>query len=43
VHKQSNFAEDAVNAELDQVLDDGKDVRQALADAARLLETRARR
>ncbi len=43
VHKQSNFAEDAVNAELDNVLDDGKDIRQALADAARLLELRARR
>ena len=43
VHKQSNFAEDAVNAELDNVLDDGKDIRQALADAASLLELRARR
>ena len=43
VHKQTNFAEDAVNAELDNVLDDGKDIRQALADAARLLELRARR
>ena len=43
VHKQSNFAEDAVNAELDNVLDDGKDIKQALADAAKLLELRARR
>jgi len=43
VHKQSNFAEDAVNAELDYVLDDGKDIRQALADAASLLELRAKR
>jgi multiple sugar transport system substrate-binding protein len=43
VHKQSNFAEDAVNAELDNVLDDGKDIGHALADAARLLELRARR
>ena len=43
VHKQTNFAEDAVNAELDYVLDDGKDIRQALSDAARLLELRARR
>jgi multiple sugar transport system substrate-binding protein len=43
VHKQSNFAEDAVNAELDDVLDDGKDIRQALADVARLLELRAKR
>jgi multiple sugar transport system substrate-binding protein len=43
VHKQAKFAEDAVNAELDSVLDDGKDIKQALADAARLLELRARR
>ena len=43
VHKQSNFAEDAVNAELDDVLDDGKDIKQALADVAKLLELRARR
>ena len=43
VHKQAKFAEDAVNAELDSVLDDGKDIGQALADAARILELRARR
>ena len=43
VHKQSNFAEDAVNAELDNVLDDGKDIKQALADAASLLQLRAKR
>jgi len=43
VHKQSNFAEDAVNAELDNVLDDGKDIKQALADAAKLLQLRAKR
>ena len=43
VHKQTNFAEDAVNAELDNVLDDGKDIKQALADAAKLLELRAKR
>jgi len=43
VHKQAKFAEDAVNAELDSVLDDGKDIGQALADAARLLQLRARR
>ena len=43
VHKQTNFAEDAVNAELDYVLDDGKDIGRALSDAARLLELRARR
>ncbi len=43
VHRQTNFAEDAVNTELDYVLDDGKDIGQALADAARLLEHRAKR
>ena len=43
VHKQAKFAEDAVNAELDSVLDDGKDIKQALADAASILELRARR
>ena len=42
-HKQAKFAEDAVNAALDSVLDDGVDIRQALADVARLLELRARR
>jgi multiple sugar transport system substrate-binding protein len=43
VHRQSNFAEDAVNTELDYVLDDGKDIKQALSDVARLLERRAKR
>jgi multiple sugar transport system substrate-binding protein len=43
VHKQAKFAEDAINGELDSVLDDGKDIGQALSDAARLLELRARR
>jgi multiple sugar transport system substrate-binding protein len=43
VHKQSNFAEDAVNAALDTVLDDGKDIGQALSEVARLLELRAKR
>ncbi|MEO5687998.1 MAG: extracellular solute-binding protein [Burkholderiaceae bacterium] len=43
VHRQSNFAEDAVNTELDYVLDDGKDIKQALSDVARLLERRAHR
>jgi len=43
VHRQTNFAEEVVNTELDYVLDDGKDIRQALSDAARLLERRAKR
>ena len=43
VHRQAKFAEDVINTELDYVLDDGKDIRVALADAARLLERRARR
>ena len=43
VHKQAKFAEDAVNAALDSVLDDGMDIKKALADVARLLELRARR
>jgi len=43
VHKQNNFAEEAINTELDYVLDDGKDIGLALADAARLLERRAHR
>jgi multiple sugar transport system substrate-binding protein len=43
VHRQDKFAEDAVNTELDYVLDDGKDIGLALADAARLLERRAHR
>ncbi len=43
VHKQDSFAEEVINTELDKVLDQGKDVATALADAARLLERRARR
>jgi multiple sugar transport system substrate-binding protein len=43
VHRQAKFAEEAVNTELDYVLDDGKDIKQALSDAARLLERRAHR
>jgi multiple sugar transport system substrate-binding protein len=43
VHRQTNFAEEAINTELEYVLDDGKDIRQALSDAARLLERRAHR
>lgn len=43
VHKQDAFASEVVDTELDKVLDQGKDVHAALADAARLLEKRARR
>jgi multiple sugar transport system substrate-binding protein len=43
VHKQNMFAEEVINTELDNVLDRGKDIPQALADAARLLERRAHR
>jgi multiple sugar transport system substrate-binding protein len=43
VHKQSNFADEVVGTELDNVLDHQKDIGQALADAHRLLERRARR
>ena len=43
VHKQSNFADEVVGTELDNVMDRGKDISRALADAQRLLERRARR
>jgi multiple sugar transport system substrate-binding protein len=43
VHKQDAFAGEVIDTELDKVLDHGKDVGEALADAARLLEKRARR
>jgi multiple sugar transport system substrate-binding protein len=43
VHKQDSFAEEVINTELDKVLDQGKVIGVALADAARLLEKRARR
>ena len=42
-HKQNYFAEEAVNMELDLVMDEGKDIEQALADAAALLARRANR
>lgn len=42
-HKQNNFADEVVGTELDNVIDRGKDIGQALGDAARLLERRARR
>lgn len=41
VHKQANFADEVVGTELDNVLDRGKPIPAALADAARLLERRA--
>lgn len=43
VHRQNTFADEVVGTELDNVLDRGKDIGQALADAHRLLERRARR
>lgn len=43
VHKQNNFADEVVGTELDNVLDHGKDIGRALADAERLLARRARR
>jgi len=43
VHKQDAFAGEVIDTELDKVLDHGKDVAVALADAARLLAKRAKR
>lgn len=43
VHKLDNFAEEVVNTELDKVLNDGKPIALALADAQRLLARRANR
>jgi multiple sugar transport system substrate-binding protein len=43
VHKQDAFASEVIDTELDKVLDQGKDIGVALADAARLLEKRAKR
>jgi multiple sugar transport system substrate-binding protein len=43
VHKLDPIAEEIINTEMDKVLDQGKDVRQALADAKSLLERRVRR
>ena len=43
VHKQDAFADEVINTELDKVLDRGKDIATALADAQRLLQRRARR
>ncbi len=43
VHKQDAFADEVINTELDKVLDRGKDIGVALADAQRLLSKRAHR
>ncbi len=43
VHKQDAFAREVVDTELDKVLERGKDIAAALADAQRLLQLRARR
>jgi multiple sugar transport system substrate-binding protein len=43
VHKQDAFADEVINTELDKVLDRGKSITAALADAERLLKQRAHR
>ncbi len=43
VHKQDSFASEVIDTELDKVLDGGKDIALALADAERLLAKRAKR
>jgi multiple sugar transport system substrate-binding protein len=43
VHKQSPFADEVMNTDLDKVLLTGKSIRTALGDAQRLLEQRAHR
>ncbi len=43
VSKHDQVAEEVVATELDKVLDQGKDIKQALADAKALIERRARR
>ena len=43
VHKQDAFASEVIDTELDKVLDQGKDIATALADAERLLARRALR
>ena len=42
-HKQNNFADEVVGTELDNVLDRGKPIARALADAAQVLRRRALR
>jgi len=43
VNELDSFADEVINTELDKVLDQGKDVTTALADAQKLLERRAKR
>ena len=43
VHKQNSFADEVVATELDNVLDRGKPIQAALADAHRVLVRRAKR
>ena len=43
IHRQNNFADEVVSTELDNVMDRGKDIGRALADAERLLRQRAHR
>ncbi|MBW8844780.1 MAG: extracellular solute-binding protein [Burkholderiales bacterium] len=43
MHKQHKFADEVINAELDNVLEYGKPIEQALADAQALLVHRANR
>jgi multiple sugar transport system substrate-binding protein len=43
VHKQNNFADEVVGTELDNVMDRGKPIAEALGDAERLLQRRAHR
>jgi multiple sugar transport system substrate-binding protein len=43
VHKQDSFASEVVNTELDKVLNRGKRIPTALADAQRLIQARAMR
>jgi multiple sugar transport system substrate-binding protein len=43
VHKQDAFASEVIDTELDKVLDRGKQIPVALADAQRLLQQRAHR
>lgn len=43
VHKQDSFAGEVINTELDKVLNRGKKIETALADAQRLIQARALR
>ncbi len=43
VNKHDPVANEIINTELDKVLDNGKDIKQALLDAKNLIERRARR